>query len=75
MLINWKCSCRLNKLSNVIDNDIFKKTVYDKIVIKVHAIDTSWFVLKFQYKAGLGKKINDTDKNIPDICGLLKYRF
>ena len=30
----------LNKLSNVVDNVVVKKTVYDKLVIKVNAIDT-----------------------------------
>ena len=30
----------LSKLSNVVDNVVVKKTVYDKLVIKVNAIDT-----------------------------------
>ena len=39
---------------------LLKKTVYDKWVTKVNAIDTSWFVLKAQYnidKSGLQKKL------------------
>ena len=39
---------------------LLKKTVYDKWVTKVDAIDTSWFVLKAQYnidKSGLQKKL------------------
>ena len=36
----------LSKLSNVVKNDIVKKTVYDKLVTKVKNIDTSDFVLK-----------------------------
>ena len=36
----------LSKLSNVANNDVVKKTVYDKLVAKVNAIDTSGFVLK-----------------------------
>ena len=30
-------------------NDIAKKTVYDKLVVKVNSIDTSTFVLKTKY--------------------------
>ena len=58
----------LSKLSNVVKNDVVKKTVYDKLVIKVNNIDTSGFVLKTKY---------DTDKSelenkIPSINGLVK---
>ena len=42
-----------SKLSNVLKNDVVKKTVYDKLVAKVNAIDTSDFVLKTK---------DDTDK-------------
>ena len=34
----------LNKLSDVVKNDVVKKTVYDKLVAKVNSIDTSVFV-------------------------------
>ena len=34
------------KLSNVVKNDVVKKTVYDKLVTKVDNIDTTKFVLK-----------------------------
>ena len=44
----------LSKLSNVVKNDVVKKTVYDKLVAKVNSIDTSRFVLKTKY---------DTDKS------------
>ena len=50
----------LNKLSDVVKNDIVKITVYDKLVEKVNNIDTSGFVLKAKYqidKSELGKKI------------------
>ena len=50
----------LNKSSDVVKNDIVKKTVYDKLVEKVNNIDTSGFVLKAKYqtdKSELGKKI------------------
>ena len=33
----------LSKLSDVVKNDVVKKTVYDKLVAKVNSIDTSEF--------------------------------
>ena len=45
----------LSKLSDVVKNDVVKKTVHDKLVAKVNSIDTSAFVLKTKY---------DTDKTI-----------
>ena len=58
----------LTKLSDVVKNDVIKKTIYDKLVAKVNSIDTSGFVLKTKY---------DTDKSelqnkIPDTRGLIK---
>ena len=44
----------MSKLSDVVKNDVVKKTVYDKLVAKVNSIDTSGFVLKTKY---------DTDKS------------
>ena len=58
----------MSKLSDVIKNDVVKKTVYDKLVAKVDNIDTSDFVLKAKYntdKTELGNKI-------PDSSGLVK---
>ena len=75
----------LSKLSNVVKNDVVKKTVYNKLVAKVDNIDTSDFVLKTKYqtdKTELERKItNVTDfvkkaklteleKKIPDITNL-----
>ena len=40
----------LNKLSDVVKNDVIKKTVYDKLAAKVNNIDTSTFVLKITYQ-------------------------
>ena len=57
-------STDFSKLSNVLDN-VVKKAVYDKLVAKINAIDTSGFVLKIQYnidESGLEKKIDDADK-------------
>ena len=36
----------LSKLSNVVKIEVFKKTVYDKLVTKVNNIDTTGIVLK-----------------------------
>ena len=52
----------LSKLSDLIKNDIVKKTVHDKLAAKVNNIDTSDFVLKTKYqtdKVELEKKISD----------------
>ena len=54
----------LAKLSNVVKNDVVKKTEYNKLVSK-----------KTKYeKDGLDfeKKISDVDKKIPDVSGLVK---
>ena len=60
----------LSKLSDVVKNDVVKKTVYDKLVAKVNSIDTSGFVLKTKY---------DTDKSelenkIPDVADFVKKK-
>ena len=39
----------LSKLSNVLKNDVVKKTVYNKLVGKVDSINTNDFVLKNKY--------------------------
>ena len=41
----------LSKLSNVVNNDVVKKTVYYKLVANVNNIDTSGLVLKTKYEA------------------------
>ena len=41
----------LARLSNVVKNDVVKKTEYDKLVTKVDNIDTTGFVLKTTYDA------------------------
>ena len=40
----------LSKLSDVVKNDVVKKTLYDKLVAKVNNIHTSDFVLKTKYQ-------------------------
>ena len=60
-----------------------KKTVYDKVVIKVKAVDTKipstyGLVTKTRYdldKHGLEKKIEDIDKNITNATGLDKNAY
>ena len=49
----------LSKLSNVVNNDVAKKSVYYKLVENVNNIDTSGFALKTKYdtdKSDLDKK-------------------
>ena len=53
----------LSKLSDVVNNDVVKKTVFEKLVAKVNRIDTTRFVLKTNYdtyKSEIEKKIADT---------------
>ena len=58
----------LSKMSDVVRNDVFKKTVYDKLVAKVNDIDTNDFVLKINYNAD---KTN-LENEIPDTSDLAK---
>ena len=55
----------LYELSHVVENNIVKKTMYDKLVAKFNAIDISGFVLKPHYntdKPGLEKKVKALTK-------------
>ena len=55
----------LSKLSDVVKNDVAKKTVYDKLVAKVNNIDTSAFILQTKYytdKSEIENKIPDTSR-------------
>ena len=58
----------LSKLSDVVKNDVVKKTVYDKLVEKVNNIDTSGFVLKTKCNADK----SELEKKIPDTRDLVK---
>ena len=58
----------LSKLSNVLKNNVVKKTDYNKLVTNVDNIDTSGFIWKTKY---------DTDKSelenkIPDVTDFVK---
>ena len=58
----------LSKLSNVVNNDVVKKTEYDNLANKVNNIDTSRFILKTKYDAD---KL-ELEKKIPDTSNLIK---
>ena len=74
-----------SKLSNVVKNDVAKKTVYDKLVANVDNINTSDFVLKTKYRNDKTelenkipvasnlvkkKKLTELENKIPDISNL-----
>ena len=58
----------LSKLSNVVENDAFKKTEYNKLVTKVNNIGTSDFVLKTKYS----NDKTQLENIIPNASGLVK---
>ena len=58
----------LSKLSDVVKNDVVKKTVYNKLVAKVDNIDTSDFVLKTKYQTDK----TELEKKIPDVTNFVK---
>ena len=68
----------LSKLSNVVDNDVVKNTVYDTLVAKVSVVEipsTNGLLTKTQCnsdKQGLEKKIKNADKKIPNTSGLVR---
>ena len=71
---------QISKLNNVANNGVVKKTVYDKLVMKINAIDfkipsNNWLVTKTHddsVKQCLEKKINDVNKKILNASGLVK---
>ena len=58
----------LTKLSDVVKNDVVKKTMYDKLVAKVNNIDTSDFLLKTKYNTDK----TELENKIPDVSNLVK---
>ena len=58
----------MSKLSDVVKNDVVKKTVHDKLVAKVNNIDTSDFVLKTKYQTDK----TELENKIPDVSNLVK---
>ena len=65
----------LAKLSNVVKNDVIKKTEYDKLVAKVNGIDKTNFVSRSKNekdRSDFEDKIKKIDKKIPDVTNLVK---
>ena len=58
----------LSKLSNVVKNDVVKKTVLNKLAAKVNDIDTSDFTLKTKYQTDKA----ELEKKIPDMTDFVK---
>ena len=68
----------LAKLSNVVKNDVVKKTECNQLVTEVDNIDTANFVKKAKYEkngSDFEDKINKIDKKIPDISSLVKKQI
>ena len=60
-------------MSNVVKNDVVKKTTYNTLKNKVDAIDASGFVTKTKFTTdtnALDDKIDKVEKKIPDVSGL-----
>ena len=63
----------LAKLSNVVKNEVVKKTTYNTLTNKVDAIDASKFVSRTKFTTdtnSLDDKIDKVEKKIPDISRL-----
>ena len=63
----------LTKLSNIVKNEVVKKTAYNTLKNKVDAIDTSKFVSRTKFMTdtnSLDDKIDKVEKKIPDISVL-----
>ena len=58
----------LSKLTDVVQNDVVKKDVFDKLVNKVNNIDNSGFVLKTKYDTDKSELVN----KVPDTSGAVK---
>ena len=58
----------MNKLSDVVKNEVVKKNVYDKLAAKVNNIDTGNFVLKIKHQTDK----TELEKKIPDLTLLLR---
>ena len=65
----------LAKLSNLVKNDVVKKTEYDKLVAEVNGIDTTNLVSRTKYEkdgSDFEDKISKIDKKNPDFSDLVK---
>ena len=61
----------MSKLSDLVKEDVVKKSLYDKLAAKVNNIDTSDFVLKTKYQTDKA----DLAKKIPDVRDLVKKQI
>ena len=67
----------LAKLSNIVKNDVVKRTEYNSLKTKVDSIDTTNFVLKTKYEkygSDFEDNISKIDKKIPDVSDLVKQK-
>ena len=65
----------LAKLSNIVKNDVVKKTEHYKLVNKVNGIDTTNSVSRTKYEkdgSDFEDQIDKIDKKIPDVSDLVK---
>ena len=65
----------LSKLSDVVKNDVVKKTEYNKLVSKLNSIDTTNFVKKNKYQtdgSDFEDKISKIHKKIPAVNDFVK---
>ena len=58
----------LSKLSDIVKNDILRKSFYDQLAAKVNNIDTSAFVLKTKYRTDKA----ELEKKIPNVTDFVK---
>ena len=58
----------LSKLSDVVKNDVVKKAVYNKLVVKVNKIDTNDFVSQTKYQTDK----TELEKKIPNVTDFIK---
>ena len=68
----------LSKRGDVVNNEVVKKTHYDKLAAKVINIDSCGVVLKAKYhtdKSSLEKKVSDTGKKYLILVELLKKQI
>ena len=69
-IISIPVSVDLSKLSDVVKNDVVKKTVYDKLVAQLNDIDTSTFVLKTKYQPDK----TQLEKKTPNVTDFVKEK-
>ena len=67
----------LSKLSDVVKNNVVRKTEYNILANKIYNIDTRNFAKKNKYEkdgSDFEDKINKIDKKIPDVTSLVKKK-